>query len=124
MLVIAGRIRRAPLAVLTRDRRVRDLIVMMKLHVAVTRGALAPRHDDQISLMPPPGPPAIGPRHVAAGAHVPGFTLEIRNRRVISVTQNLIDLGQQLGGQGLPSACPPRPGAPRMGAPEDHWRIR
>jgi hypothetical protein len=71
MLVIAGRIRRAPLAVLSRDRRVRDLVVMMKLHVTVTRGALAPRRDDQISLMPPPGLPALCPRHMAADAQYP-----------------------------------------------------
>jgi hypothetical protein len=59
MLVIGGRIRRASLAVLSRDRHVRDLTVVMELHIAVTRGTLAPRRDDQISLMPPPGLPAI-----------------------------------------------------------------
>jgi len=113
---LGSRVRRAPLPVISRERHVRDLVVLMQLHVAITRGVLVPRRDNQVGLAPLPGFPAVHPRGMTAGAHVARFTLEIRKRCVISLTQRLINLGQQPGGQRLGVRVAVVPGPLHRGA--------
>ena len=70
---IGGRVRRAPFPVVP-EGGVRDLVVMVKLHVPITRVVLVPRRSNQIGLTELPDSPAVHQRDLTARAHVAGFT--------------------------------------------------
>jgi hypothetical protein len=53
----------------------RSLVVLVKLHVAITRMCWS-RRNDQISLAALASFPAVHPRGVSARTHIPGPTLE------------------------------------------------
>ena len=73
MLVVAQRVRRAPLAVGCRPGGVGDLGVDVQLHVAVPGGVLQPVRHRQVRLAPLAGLAAVDSRAVGAGAGVAGL---------------------------------------------------
>src|SRR5262249_5860604 len=66
--------------------------------------------NDQVGLAELPGLLALHPRDMTARAHIPSFTLDIRKRRVICVTQDRIDLSEQPSGHRLTPPVPLIPG--------------
>src|SRR5262249_57414619 len=76
VLVVRRRVWRAAFPIVPCERDMRDLVVRVQLHVAVTRRVLVPRRNDQVGLAELPGLLALHPRDMTARAHIPGLTLD------------------------------------------------